>query len=89
MIDIPSNYGKNSNYKCGEKETMSYIYKCNLLNKTKENINFEKIYNGRLTEQEEIWNDSETVWITEITQTMRSFIDPLISVKTLVMEIYR
>ena len=45
---------KNSNCKCGESEDMAHIYNCNILNKKEEKIEFEKIYNGNLTEKGEI-----------------------------------
>ena len=54
MINIPSNFGKYSKCKCGKDEDMSHIYNCNVLNKNEGNIKFEKIYNGKLTEQEQI-----------------------------------
>ena len=54
MINIPTNFGKYSNCKCGENEDMAHIYNCNILNKKEEKIEFEKIYNGNLTEKGEI-----------------------------------
>ena len=51
MINIPSNFGKEAKCICGEIENMLHIYNCRKLNKGENLINFEKIYNGKLTEQ--------------------------------------
>ena len=56
MIDIPMNFGKQSNCFCGEKETMSHIYNCRIMNEQQERIEFEKVFNGKLLEQEQILN---------------------------------
>ena len=54
MIDIPMNFGNQSKCFCGEKETMSHIYNCRKMNEKQERIEFEKVFNGKLSEQEQI-----------------------------------
>ena len=51
ITSIPSNFGKKAKCTCGEFENMAHIYICRKLNKREKMINFEKIYNGKLTEQ--------------------------------------
>ena len=51
MIEIPANIGKEENCICGKMENMSHIYYCY---GTKENLPYEKLYNGKLKEQETI-----------------------------------
>ena len=53
MIEIPVNFGKDEKCICGEKEKMSHIYYC--YGGEKE-IHYEKVYNGKLIEQEKILN---------------------------------
>ena len=59
MIDIPANFSSKSEFKCqcGKREDMVHIYKCELYNCEKQpRIQFEKIYNGNLKEQIEVYN---------------------------------
>ena len=51
MVNIPANFGSKSQCICGENEKMQHIYSCENLNYEKEEVNFEKIYSGTLTEQ--------------------------------------
>ena len=51
MVNIPANYGSESQCICGEKEIMEHIYSCEKLNFEKEEVNFEKVYTGTQTEQ--------------------------------------
>ena len=50
-IENSSNIGKEENCICGKMENMSHIYYCY---GTKENLPYEKLYNGKLKEQETI-----------------------------------
>ena len=54
MINIPANFGGESKCICGQKEENSHVYTCRKINAEKENIKFEKVYNGTLIEQFEI-----------------------------------
>merc|ERR1711954_604984 len=53
MIEIPSNIGKEEKCIRGKIESMSHIYYC--YGGEKE-IHYEKVYNGKLIEQEKILN---------------------------------
>ena len=63
MVDIPSNFSKlNENMKCvcNDLETMKHIYDCEILNgETKPKIKYEKIYNGEIEEQIEVFRKFE------------------------------
>ena len=48
MVNIPANYGSESQYICGKKEKMEHIYSCEKLTYENEEVNFEKIYTGTL-----------------------------------------
>ena len=58
MVDIPNHFSSSKNYTlciCGEKETLSHIYDCEILNETKrETLPYEKIYDGNVFEQTKI-----------------------------------
>ena len=60
MVDIPANFS-NSNMKCicGEQESMAHIYQCGFLSNEKSNIEYEKIYNGSIHEQIEVFRKFE------------------------------
>ena len=52
MIEIGNNFGKNENCMfCKTKEDMNHIYSCKYLNKKKNEIPYERIFNGSLSEQ--------------------------------------
>ena len=53
-INIPANFGSKSLCICWENEIMQHIYSCENLNYEKEEVDFEKVYSGTLTEQIEI-----------------------------------
>ena len=58
MIDIPNNFSSKSEHKCecGEIETMSHIYKCELYNEGKQQVlPYEKIFCGSLNEEIEVY----------------------------------
>ena len=59
MIDIPYNFPKSEKQTlcvCGENEDMQHIYNCEILNKEKqEKLPYEKIYNGNLKQQIDIF----------------------------------
>ena len=57
MIDIPINFGNQSKCFCGEKETMSHIYNYRKMNENQERIEFEKVFNEKLPEQEQIFKE--------------------------------
>ena len=95
MVDLPVNFpAKNIEVKCicGSKETMSHIYSCKSLNKTKEMIKYEQIYEGNITEQIEIFkrfqqNLETRNKLNEIDKLSQQSpcdpkVDPLIFVKT-------
>ena len=54
MINIPANFGGESKCICGQKEENKHIYTCNKINEEKEKVEFEKVFNGTLTEQVKI-----------------------------------
>ena len=58
MTKIPSNFSKsNMKYECycGNEENMKHIFYCkSLSNGIEHRIEYEKIYNGTVTEQKEI-----------------------------------
>ena len=58
MVDIPNPFSSSNNYTlciCGEKEILSRIYDCEILNETKrETLPYEKIYDGNAFEQTKI-----------------------------------
>ena len=54
MINIPTNFGGKSKCICGQNEENSHIYTCKIINEEKENVKFEKVFNGTLTEQVKI-----------------------------------
>ena len=58
MTNIPSNFSKsNMKYECycGKEENMKHIFYCkNLSNGKEQKIEYDKIYNGTVTEQKEI-----------------------------------
>ena len=58
MINIPSNFSSNSEIKCrcGQIETMTHIYECDILNKKeKMTVAHEMIYNGNLRQQLDVY----------------------------------
>ena len=62
MVDIPANFSNsNENMKCicGEKESMAHIYQCGFLSTDKPKIEYEKIYDGSIHEQIEIFRKFE------------------------------
>ena len=58
MIDIPSHFSSGVNdilCICGDKENLSHIYSCDILNESeKETIPYEKCYSGNVNEQTKI-----------------------------------
>ena len=59
MVDISDNYGKHGHCICNEKEDMSHIYSCLYLNEDHQILPYKKIYNGKLSEQVEIFSRFE------------------------------
>ena len=58
MIKIESNFPKPNlkNYcYCGKEENMTHIYNCELLNKKKPNIPYERLFFGNITHQIEVF----------------------------------
>ena len=58
MIKIESNFPKQNlkNYcYCGKEENMTHIYNCELLNKKKPNIPYERLFFGNITHQIEVF----------------------------------
>ena len=63
MLEIPENFSSD-NIKtfcvCGEREVMSHIYYCDILNQNNsELISYERIYNGSISEQIIIYHTFE------------------------------
>ena len=62
MIDIPANFPKSKEKTvcfCGNIEDMNHIYECELFSSEKQNISYEKIYNGDIHEQTEVFRRME------------------------------
>ena len=63
MIDISDNFSSSEIETfcyCGEREMMSHIYYCKLLNEdNSELISYQKIYNGNISEQTKIYHRFE------------------------------
>ena len=59
MVDIPANFGSNEICICGNEENMSHIYSCEYLNMKEITSSYEKIFNGNLSEQIEIFRRFE------------------------------
>ena len=63
MVWIPANFPKpKTEYKCicGQKEDMTHIYNCKILNNGLETkLDYQKIYTGTITEQIEIFRQFE------------------------------
>ena len=59
MIQIPNNFKNNDNQSkcpCGCIEDMKHIYECEILNENeKPNIQYEKIFNGNIKQQIEVY----------------------------------
>ena len=57
MINIPSNFSSKCDKKCecGEKENMKHIYECKFYNNWKTTIPYEKVYNGNIRQQIEVY----------------------------------
>ena len=55
MTDIPSNQCSKEKNKsrcpCGENENMEHVYHCKYLNKKELEVEYEKVYNGNISEQ--------------------------------------
>ena len=89
MIDIPSNFGKESKCICKEMENMSHIYNCRKMNNEQNVIKFENSTMENWKNKWQFWRNLEITWKLEKNTSMWSPADPLISVKLLVMEIHR
>ena len=62
MTKIPINFGnKEAKCICGEEENMLHIYSCKLINEIIPSINYNKIYNGNLNTQIEVFRRMETI----------------------------
>ena len=61
MTKIPSNFSNNVSEKkcyCGSEEKMEHIYYCKVLSDgKKKKLKYEKIYNGTLQEQIEVFKE--------------------------------
>ena len=58
-VDKPDNFGKVEKCKCGQKENMSHIYSCTQLNTEEIILSYEKIFNGNMSEQIEVFRRFE------------------------------
>ena len=59
IIDIPqqiSGQNKHNKCVCGETEEMIHIYNCEMLKKSETNLPYEKIFNGNMKQQIEVYN---------------------------------
>ena len=67
MVDIPYitilEREKNGVCQCGDTETLSHIYSCQY---KKNVIPYEKIFNGKESEQTEILKDLNQIWAEEM-----------------------
>ena len=60
MTAIPYNFGqKEEKCICGEIEDMQHIYNCEIINAIKPELSYEKIYNGNLKSQIEVFRRIE------------------------------
>ena len=60
MTAIPHNFGqKEEKCICGEIEDMLHIYNCEIINAIKPELSYEKIYNGNLKSQIEVFRRIE------------------------------
>ena len=59
------------------------------MNEKQERIEFEQVFNAKLSGHKIILKNSEKIWKQEKISPMRLVINPLISVKISVMKIYR
>ena len=59
MVDIPDIFGKEEKRRCGQKENMSHIYACIQLNKEEIILPYEKLFNGNMSEQFEVFRRFE------------------------------
>ena len=58
MVNISYNFPQNNRIDlccCGEEETMEHIYNCTTMNNKESNIPYNRIYNGNIGEQVEIF----------------------------------
>ena len=63
MIEIPSNFQKSSLKRycfCGKKEDMLHIYNCEMFNSDQPNLKYEKIFDGEIFEQIQVYRRFET-----------------------------
>ena len=64
MTNIPSNYpkpGVTYTCPCGQSEDMQHIYFCEIIKEEKQtNLDYEKIYNGNISQQIEVFRKFET-----------------------------
>ena len=60
MIKLPYNFGKEEEKcVCGKKENISHIYECKSLNEQQAKLPYNKIYNGNLNNQLDIFRRLE------------------------------
>ena len=62
MINIPNNFSSKCDFKCvcGQREDIKHVYICEKLNGQKQPIiQYEKIFNGNLKEQIEVYRKFE------------------------------
>ena len=60
MVDIPANFSSKLNRSnmvncCGEKEDMEHIYNCCKLNESENVLKYDKLFNGSLDQQIEVY----------------------------------
>ena len=63
MVKIDYNFPQNNSIAmccCGEEETMEHIYNCKTLNSEETNIPYNKVFNGNIGEQVEIFRRFQT-----------------------------
>ena len=58
MVNISYNFPQNNRIDlccCGEEDTMEHVYNCTTMNNKESNIPYNRIYNGNIGEQVEIF----------------------------------
>ena len=58
-VDLPDKFGKVEKCACGQKENLSHIDSCTQLNKEEIFLLYEKIFNGDMSEQIEVFRRFE------------------------------
>ena len=69
MTEIGNNFGQKENcVSCQKNENMEHVYSCKFLNKQENEIPYERIHNGNITEQMKVMKNFEQnkIWKQEM-----------------------